>query len=146
MPIRLLAAAALAVLAACAASTPRAIAFGAEACAHCHMSIADPRYAAVLLTTTGKTIAFDDPGCLLDYLASGAIAAGKVQGVWFHGFLEPDSVYSAADVQLVHSDTLRTPMASGLAVAHRGPGVAELERLVGGRGRAWDELRAGAAR
>jgi len=69
-----------------------------------------------------------------------------VQGVWFHGFLEPDSVYSAADVRLVHSDTLRTPMASGLAVARNGPGVAELERLVGGRGRAWDELRTGATR
>ena len=146
MPIRLLAAATVAVLMACAASTPRAIAFGAEACAHCHMSIADPRYAAVLLTTTGKTIAFDDPGCLRDYLASGAIAADKVQGVWFHAFLEPDSVYPAADVQLVHSDTLRTPMASGLAVAHRGPSVAELEQLVGGRGQSWDELRAGAGR
>ena len=141
----LAAAAGAAVLVACAASRPRPIAFGTEACSHCHMTIADPRYAAVLLTTTGKTIAFDDPGCLLSYLAGGAIAADRVQGVWFHSFLEPDSVYPAAQVRLVRSDTLRTPMASGLAVAHEGSGVAELERLVGGRGRSWDEMRAEAA-
>jgi copper chaperone NosL len=139
-------AAAAGVLVACAASRPRPIAFGTEACSHCHMTIAEPRYAAVLLTTTGKTLAFDDPGCLLSYLANEGIAAEKVQGVWFHSFLEPDSVYPAARVRLVRSDTLRTPMASGLAVAREGPGVAQLEQLVGGRGRTWDELRAEASR
>jgi copper chaperone NosL len=143
---RLLAIAAVAVLVACAASTPRPIAFGTETCAHCHMAIADPRYAAVLLTSTGKTIAFDDPGCLLNYLAAGEIAADRVKGAWFHTFLEPDSVYPASDVRFVHSDTLRTPMASGVAVAHAGPGVAALEELIGGRGRSWDEMRAEVAR
>jgi len=145
-PRVLLAAAAAGVLLACTASTPRPIAFGAEECAHCHMTIADPRYAAALLTTTGKTIVFDDPGCLARHLASGAIAADKVKGVWFHAFLEPDSVYAAADVRLVRSDTLRTPMASGLAVAHTGPRTAALERLVGGTGRPWDEILAETAR
>jgi copper chaperone NosL len=139
-PLRLLLAAAAAVVLACAAPGPRAIAFGTEECAHCHMTIADPRYAAVLLTTTGKTIVFDDAGCMANYIATGAIARDKVKGAWFHAFLEPDSVYPAAQVRLVKSDTLRTPMGSGYAVAHAGPQVAELERLVGGHAATWDEV------
>ena len=137
--LRLGLAAMAAVLLACAAPHPRAIAFGREACAHCHMTIADPRYAAVLLTTTGKTIVFDDAGCLANYVRSGAIAREKVKGAWFHAFLEPDSTYPAADVRLVKSDTLRTPMGSGYAIARVGPQVAELEQLVGGRSMTWEE-------
>ena len=142
----LLLVAALAVALACAAPGPRAIAFGKEACAHCHMTIADPRFAAVLLTTTGRTIVFDDAGCLDDYLASGALPADRVRGAWFHAFLEPDSVYAAADVRLVRSDTLRTPMGSGLVVARAGEGTEALRLLVGGEARTWDAVRAEAAR
>ena len=138
--LRLLLASAAAVVIACAAPGPRAIAFGGEECAHCHMTIADPRFAAVLLTRTGKTIAFDDAGCLARYLASGTIPSDKVKGVWFHTFLAPDSVVAAADVRLVRSDTLRTPMGSGYAVARVGPQVAELERLVGGHAETWEEV------
>jgi len=140
IPHRLLLLSAVAVVAACAAPGPRAIAFGAEECAHCHMTIADPRFAGVLLTVTGKTIVFDDAGCLAAYLASGAIPREKVKGVWFHAFLEPDSMLAAADVRLVKSDTLRTPMGSGYAVARVGPQVADLERLVGGRAVTWEEV------
>lgn len=136
----------LAVAAACASHDPRPIAFGSEPCAHCHMTIVDRRYAAELVTTTGKVYAFDDVGCMASFLAAGTVPAAKVKAVWFHAFLEPDSLLPGAEVQLVRSDTLRTPMGSGLAAARAGDQVAELQRLVGGTPTTWDEARGRAAR
>src|SRR6185436_17764415 len=61
------------VILACAAAcrsipdAPTAIAYDREACAHCHMLIGDPRYAAQLVTEAGDVLDFDDPGCALRY-------------------------------------------------------------------------------
>lgn len=134
--------AALAVAVACADGGPRPIAYGTEPCAHCHMTIVDPRHAAVLVTTTGKQYAFDDPGCLAAFLAGGQVPSDRIRGVWFHAYLEPDAVLPVAAVRLVRSDTLRTPMASGLAVARAGAQVDSLRRLVGGEVLTWDAVRA----
>jgi copper chaperone NosL len=61
----------LLLVAACSrnSSGPFPIAYDKEACAHCHMLIGDPRFAAQLVTTDGTVIGFDDPGCLLLYMA-----------------------------------------------------------------------------
>jgi copper chaperone NosL len=135
----------LAVAAACGHTGPRPIVFGSEPCAHCHMTIVDRRYAAELVTTTGKAYAFDDVGCMAAFLAAGTVEPGRVAGAYFHVYLEPDRVYPAAEVRLVHSDTLRTPMGSGLAAAHAGSQVASLQQLIGGTVETWDEARERAA-
>ncbi|MCU0620811.1 MAG: hypothetical protein MUC69_04830 [Gemmatimonadales bacterium] len=136
----------LAVAAACAHGGPRPIAFGSEPCAHCHMTIVDKRYAATLVTRTGKRYAFDDVGCMAAFLASGPVTAAKVEGTWFHLFLAPDSLLPASEVVLVRSDTLRTPMGSGLAAARPGAQAEQLRQLVGGAPATWDEVRERAAR
>jgi copper chaperone NosL len=136
----------LAVAAACGSTGPRPIVFGSEPCAHCHMTIVDRRFAAELVTTTGKAYAFDDVGCMAAYLATGALDAGRVAGAYFHVYLDPDRVYPAAEVRLVHSDTLRTPMGSGLAAAREGAQVASLQQLIGGAVETWDAARERAAR
>lgn len=38
-----------------------------EHCAHCHMAVSDPRFAAQIQTAGGEILFFDDPGCLLRY-------------------------------------------------------------------------------
>lgn len=38
-----------------------------ERCAHCHMTVSDPRFAAQIQTVEGRILFFDDPGCLLRY-------------------------------------------------------------------------------
>ena len=48
---------------------PSAIDSDHEACAHCKMLIGDPRFAAQLVTDDGDMLDFDDPGCLLRYVA-----------------------------------------------------------------------------
>lgn len=57
------------------------IAWSSEACAHCHMLIGDPAFAAQVITTDGDVLSFDDPGCAARYLRQ---HRGKVHRVWFH--------------------------------------------------------------
>ncbi|HEX6745884.1 MAG TPA: nitrous oxide reductase accessory protein NosL [Longimicrobium sp.] len=60
-------------LAACAtadaAPRPREIAYGVDACEQCHMSVDDPGLAAEWLEPGGAAHKFDQPGCLVAWLA-----------------------------------------------------------------------------
>ena len=124
----------VATMLACAAPAPRPIVYGTDQCAHCHMTVADPRYAAELVTSTGKVLVFDDIGCLGAYLASGAVAPGAAQSTWAHHYLAPAEWVPAGDLSFVRSEMFHTPMGSGLvALAH--PLVADSIRAAvrGGR-------------
>ncbi len=134
-----LAAAAVAVAAACGTPAPRAIAFGQDECDHCHMTIADRRTAAALVTRTGKTYVFDDIGCLARFVASGGVRAADVAGYWVHDFLAPDSVLPVAAARFVRADRLHTPMGSGLAATRAGD-LERLRALLGGTRLDWPQV------
>lgn len=114
----------LAALVACGRSHgPRGISWDHEACAHCHMLIGDPAFAAQLETTDGETPAFDDPGCLLAYLAE---RRPRVAAVYFHHLREDRWIPGdrVAFVQVAGS-----PMGYGLGAVDAGtPGAISLER------------------
>lgn len=48
---------------------PVDIAWDHEVCAHCHMLIGDPAFAAQIQTRDRRVYDFDDPGCLLAFEA-----------------------------------------------------------------------------
>lgn len=52
-----------------------------QACAHCHMLLSEPRYAAQLVTRTGERLYFDDVGCMASFMAK---AATNVAHAWVH--------------------------------------------------------------
>lgn len=99
---------------------PTTIDFDHEPCAHCRMLIGDPRYAAQLVTDAGDVLDFDDPGCLLRYVAD---VHPAVHRMFFHdargaGWLVgPDVAFVVAT----------TPMGYGYAaVAPATPGAVPL--------------------
>ncbi|HEU0035815.1 MAG TPA: hypothetical protein VFQ53_34620 [Kofleriaceae bacterium] len=100
------------------------IAWNAEACAHCHMLIGDPAFAAQVITTDGEVLSFDDPGCAARYLAANR---DHVHRAWFHDgradrWLALDEV---AFVRVAHS-----PMGSDVMAVPRGtPGALALGDL-----------------
>lgn len=126
---------------ACAASEPRALLQGVDECAHCHMLYADPRYAAALVTTGGRTIPFDDLGCLAAFLETGGIPVQQVASLWAADFEHPEGLIRLDEAVLVQHDTLRTPMGYGV-IALR----PESNGLSGGRILDWSEVRQLAAR
>lgn len=109
----------------CGAGLPddvQPIAWNAETCAHCHMLIGDPAFAAQVVTDEGDVLSFDDPGCAARYLRQNR---GHVHRAWFHHG-QSDRWLTAADARFVHVPA--SPMGSGLmAVEASTPGATSLE-------------------
>jgi copper chaperone NosL len=126
--------------AACGAPAPRPLAFGAETCTQCHMTLADPRYAAELVLTTGRVVPFDDPGCLADWLVETGLPAARVHSAWVSGFLPPHELLDVRSAVFLRSDSLRSPMNHGLAALPPGPAADSLRAALGGALLSWDQV------
>jgi copper chaperone NosL len=130
--------AALALATACAAPGPRAIAYGKELCRHCHMTVADPRYSAELVTVTGMVHVFDDVGCLVEF--AGTIPPEQIHSLWVHDFQPSDSLLDARQMVYLRVDSLQTPMGSHLAALRPGPAADSVRARFGGELVTWDDL------
>jgi copper chaperone NosL len=137
---RRVAAAATLLLAACAGPAPRAIAYGQEVCRHGHMTIADPRFAAQLVSSTGRVYVFDDVGCLTAFVAGGEVPGDRIHSLWVYDFADPASLLDARTAVYLRADTLRTPMSSHLAALRPGPAADSLRARMGGELLGWEEL------
>ena len=96
--------------AACGTPGPRPFAFGSEPCAHCHMTLADPRFAAELVARTGKVFPFDDAGCLAAFVVAGGLRGADVASLWVADFTRPDSLLTASGAVFLRHDAFHTPM------------------------------------
>jgi copper chaperone NosL len=107
------------------------------------MTISDPRFAAELVTTRGLVFVFDDVGCLTAFVRQAKVPAAQVRALWVYDYLEPDSLLDARRAVHLRSDSLRTPMASGLAALRPGPEADSLRARLRGVLLSWDELPVG---
>jgi copper chaperone NosL len=107
--------AALLGVVACGLSGPVPLKWGEESCRHCHMTLADRRFGAEILTRRGRALAYDDAGCAAEAIADGEVAAGEVDSVWVVDYTHPDRLIPADSATLVRSGAFLTPMGSGLA-------------------------------
>jgi len=121
---------------ACGPGTPRPIAYGAEPCTHCHMTISDPRFVAEAVLTTGKVLAFDDIGCLATWLGT---AQEPVETVWVASFTDQEWL-RAEEATFLRTDSLRTPMASGLIALSTPAEGDSLRAMLGGTLLGWSAI------
>lgn len=135
------AAAAAAVAVACAAPSPRSVAYGTDECAHCHMTVADHRFTAQLVTRTGKTFVFDDPGCLAEFLDDVGVEPAAVHSLWLADYTAAGERLLPADsALLVRSPEIRAPMASRLAAVPDGRTADSLQAELGGEILRWADV------
>lgn len=123
--------------AACGTPGPRPLAFGTEQCAHCHMTLADPRFAGELVTATGKTIPFDDVGCLATFVATKGISAVRIHSLWVQDFSHPESLLEATTAVFLRNDSIRTPMDYGVVALRPGPEADSVRAVLGGELLSW---------
>ena len=102
-------------LAASACAANPHIAFGADQCAECRMTIADRRFGAVLVMGTGKTFVFDSVDCLLEYLERDP--AGDSRDVRVIDAAQPGTLIPTVGAVFVRQGALRPPMGSTVAFA-----------------------------
>ncbi len=126
---------------ACTVPGPRPVVLGSEACAHCHMTVADDRFIAQLVTSTGKVLIYDDPGCLATALRDGVVADDQVRSLWVTNYLEPAALLDANEAWFVQSDRVHTPMASGLVALPSKAQADSLAAALSGTVIRWDAVR-----
>lgn len=106
--------------------SPQPIVWDREACAHCHMHIGEPAFAAQAVAADGRVYDFDDPGCLLAWSAARA-ARGEPRAAraWFHHVRE-DRWLATDAVAFIRVP--RSPMGSGLGAVDRStPGALGID-------------------
>jgi copper chaperone NosL len=133
------AALALAPLASCGASGPRAIRIGEEECAHCRMRISEERFAAQLLNDRGRSWVFDSIECMVEWtLQEPELPEDRIRGWWVTDFEAPGKLARRHPGPFLRSDTLRSPMGLGLS-AYDGRAAAEAQQGAhGGEVLDWD--------
>lgn len=131
----------LAVLvAACGVAGPEPLGWNEAACTHCHMTLADRRFGAEIVTTRGRLLPFDDAGCAAEHLSSRAIGLDEVSSIWVIDYVHSDSLIAAATAHFVQSEAFHTPMGSGLAATADRATADSLARATGGTLRTWNEV------
>jgi copper chaperone NosL len=107
---------ALAALVACSDLQPTPIDYGSAQCTSCKMTITDKQYGSEIVTTTGKTYAFDAVECMLSWYASeGVVKMNQVHSLWVSDHAHPGTLIDAKSACYVASEELHSPM--GLNVA-----------------------------
>jgi copper chaperone NosL len=110
------------------------------------MTLADPRFAGQLVTTTGKSIPFDDVGCLAEYVAAGQVSRERIASLWVGDFTEPDSLVEVHRAVFLRSDSLRTPMDHQVVALRPGHAADSARAALGGVLLTWDQVLAQAAK
>ncbi len=96
--------------------------FPEDICSRCKMAISDKRFAGELVASDGTVRKFDDLGCMLRDLKDADAANRKVTG--FVIDYEDRGWVGFTEARYLRSETVKTPMGSGL-VAFRDASEAE---------------------
>lgn len=129
-----------AFLLACGATGPEALRWGEATCRHCHMTLADRRFGAEVITTHGRLLSFDDAGCAANHLVAGDTPAVEVGSIWVIDYSHPDSLIPAATATYVRSATFLTPMGSGVIAVPTRVTADSLAHEVRGKVLTWTEV------
>lgn len=132
------------LIAACAAAGPVPLRWGEESCRHCHMTLADRRFGAEVITTRGRALAFDDAGCAAEHLATGDTPAAEASSVWVIDYTHPDSLIAAESAVYVRSSAFHTPMGSGVVATPDSTVANTLAYETTGKVMRWAEVLAAA--
>lgn len=102
---------------------PKPLVHGQDNCAYCKMGLANDQYGAELVTTKGKTYAFDSIECMAAHLVEERTTTDDVHSLWVVDFQHPPNLIAVDDAILLHSRDLRSPM--GMNLTAFGPGITQ---------------------
>lgn len=103
------------VLAGCGSPQPATVVVGQDLCEHCQMLITDARFVTQVVTTKGKAYKFDSIECMVDFLATDALAADEIHSAWVTDYNEPGKWIKAEEARYLQSVNIRSPMGANLA-------------------------------
>lgn len=102
------------------------------------MTVADPRYGAELVTSTGKVYTFDSIECLAAYVQENASV--EVHSLWVSDY-ETKELVSVEDVSFLQSDSLKSPMSLNVAAFSEPARRQRMQDSRGGTLMDWTDVR-----
>ena len=94
---------------------PEPLQYGIDACYACKMTLMDEKFGAELVTKKGKVYKFDDVNCMLGVYHSDFESQQDIAHLLVVNFAKPTQFIDATNSWYLKSDSIRTPMASGVA-------------------------------
>lgn len=104
----------LAVIA-CGEAGPREVVLGQDECGYCRMTVSDARFAAQVVTSTGRVHVFDSVECLAGYARQAE--PGTVRTLWVTDAEVPGQLVEAQRAGYLLDASLRGPMGRAVAFA-----------------------------
>lgn len=103
-------------VAACGGSGPRAVVLGEDECGFCRMTVSDARFAAEVVTSTGRVHVFDSVECLAGYARNAE--PGSIRTLWVTDAELPGQFVEAERAGYLLDASLRGPMGRAVAFAN----------------------------
>ncbi|MCF7801225.1 MAG: nitrous oxide reductase accessory protein NosL [Candidatus Marinimicrobia bacterium] len=116
---------------------PREIQYGSDSCAHCRMTITDPRFASQLITEKGKIHLFDSVECLAAY--ENDTVSPKAQR-FVSDFEHPGRFIPLKQAHILKGERLRSPMGLNLAAFPATEDPTELAVHYGAELLTWEKV------
>ncbi|MFI5151262.1 MAG: nitrous oxide reductase accessory protein NosL [Bacteroidia bacterium] len=88
--------------------------YNRDNCEYCKMKLVDEKFGAELITVKGKTMKFDDAGCMLN-LEKESLGADQIQEEWVADYMHPGNLIRAFAAVFLKDSLLKSPMGSNLA-------------------------------
>ena len=118
---------------------PQPIALG-DSCNRCHMTVADERWGAELITITGVIRKYDSVECLARDVIDEVIPAQDIASLWVVPWDAPGTLVQAQDAIYRRASAMRGPMGEGIAAFRRESGAQLHSTQSGDSVLNWDEV------
>lgn len=112
---------------ACGPKGPEPIVVHKDLCFHCKMNIADPRFAAELITGKGRVYKFDDVACLKAFTSN--IEADPGSQVYICDYNQPGRLVTIDSLYFVEGDAIQSPMRGNIAAFRSEKELQELNLI-----------------
>ena len=119
---------------------PDAIRYGEDKCAHCLMTIVDPRFGCEMVTEKGKIYKFDAVECMVSYLNKPDNNPVPAAHLLTNTHDKPEQLTDVLDCVFLISLELPSPMGMYINPFHSEVKAIETQKRHGGTIYSWDEL------
>ncbi|GAB5475070.1 MAG: hypothetical protein Mars2KO_31690 [Maribacter sp.] len=119
-------------------NTPKPIAYGADGCNFCSMTIVDRQHAAQYMTQKGRSYAFDATECMLNQLKT--IDAVKVGLYLVNDYDTPGEMIDATQATYLISENIPSPMGEYLTAFATREAAQKAHDENGGTLYTWEQL------
>jgi copper chaperone NosL len=107
---------------------PEPLIYGTNSCHSCKMILMDKKFGAEVVTKKGKVYTFDDANCMINFVNSEQLAGEEAAFKLIVDYSQPEKLIPVEHAFFLKSDTIRSPMNSGIAAFEKEEAMEEFKK------------------